>query len=48
MFLQKDDIVSIVSTSGIANEQNVIKAIEILKQWQLNIITGKNVFSKYN
>lgn len=48
-FLKHNDTVAVVSPSGIIkNNQNVLNAIKLLKEWGLNVIQGNFIFNKYN
>lgn len=48
-FLKHNDTVAVVSPSGIIKDnQNVLNAIKLLKEWGLNVIQGNFVFNKYN
>jgi muramoyltetrapeptide carboxypeptidase len=49
-YLKAGDTVAIVAPSGILKERNeeVQQAVDLLKSWNLNIVVGKNVFSKDN
>lgn len=48
-FLKHNDTVAVVSPSGIIkNNQNVLNAIKLLKEWGLNVIKGNFIFNKYN
>jgi muramoyltetrapeptide carboxypeptidase len=47
-YLKEGDTVAIVATARKISEEEVQPAVDILKNWGLNVITGKNLFNQYN
>lgn len=49
-YLKAGDTVAIVAPSGILKnrEREVQQATDLLKSWDLNVVVGKHVFSKFN
>jgi len=46
-YLRENDVVAIVSPSGIVEKEPIEKAITMLESWGLNVKCGKNVFNRF-
>lgn len=47
-YLKKGDAVGIVAPAGIVNSEDIEPAVEILKEWGLNVVKGRNLYQKFN